>query len=474
LLAAPGILPAQESAEEMSQKIQALEKLILELKAEMTAMKSASTQTQAATTESAAAASVSPSSTPKNSDGKILIASLAGPTSVPAKEMPEPQDAVLPGTSAPSSDKVSLSSLLGPTSLQGYVDTYYGWNFNNPSNLGNNLYSFNRFGNQFGLNLVQLQIDKAPSEESRTGYRVSLGFGQAMTGLSELDPGETSAIAPVGGLGSTGIGFAQYLMEGYFSYMPANGFQVDVGKFVTPVGVELVPSRDNWNYSRGLVYSWTNPYFHLGMRAKYTINDKVAVTGFLLNGWNNIFDRTSAKTYAGQISLTPSSKFAITQTYMGGPEVGNTVWRHLSDTIVTISPTSKLSFIGNVIYWIDKFGTSADPWVSATAGYVKYKLNDSHSLAARYEYLNDKFGYATGAVQPLVALGTGSPVGARVHEITATFERSLAKNIITRWEFRRDLSNVAYFEKGAGNFVDRQNTFNVGLMFTFDSREATK
>ena len=208
------------------------------------------------------------------------------------------------------------------------------------------------------------------------------------------------------------------------------------------------------------------------MRAKYALNDKVAGSGFLINGGNNILDTTSGKTYAGQISINPSSKFGITQTYMGGPEVANNVWRHLSDTIVTISPTSKLSFILNGIYWKDKFGTSSDPWVSAFAGYVKYKFDDKNAFAGRYEYLNDKFGYATGLVQPQVAVLGAPAIGARTHEFTLTYEHSLASHILTRWEFRRDMSNEPYFEKGAGNFVTRQNTFNIGLMYTFDSRDA--
>ncbi len=467
-LTAPTLMSAQESSEEMSRKVKELETLVLELKAEMAAMKATTLQAAPAAQTAVAVSNTATPGQIRTPQGKILIASLGAPTSLPpAEATPFPQDA------AKAPEKVTLGSLLGPTSLSGYVDGYYSFNFNNPTSLGNNLHSFDRFGNQFELGLVQLQIDKVPSEESRTGYRVSLGFGQAMTGLSELDPGETKTIPPVGGLGSNGlgfgkIGFAQYLMEGYFSYMPAKNLQVDVGKFVTPVGVELVPAKDNWNYTRGLIYSWTNPYFHYGMRAKYTFNSKAALSGFLVNGWNNIFDSTSGKTYAAQLSLTPSAKFGITQTYMGGPEVANSVWRHLSDTIITINPTSKLSLIFNAIYWKDKYGTTADPWVFGNADYLKYTINDKYALAARYEYLDDKYGYATGLVQPLVATIGAAPKGARVHEVTATFERTIASKIITRWEFRRDLSNVAFFDKG-GKFVDRQNTFTIGLMYKFDT-----
>ncbi|MGE0405635.1 MAG: porin [Candidatus Korobacteraceae bacterium] len=449
MLVAPGILSAQSSSEDMKARVEELEKLILELKAEMASMKKASTPAAEETAKTQEVETPAETTT-ATTGGRVLIASLGMP-SIPAS--PEKPQGIVPGAPAPASP--SIASLLGPTSVQGYVDSYYGHNFNNPSALGNTLYSFNRYANQFGLGLVQLQVDKAPSEESRTGYRVSLGFGQAMTGLSELDPGETQ----------TGIGFAQYLMEGYFSYLApvGKGLQVDVGKFVTPVGVELIPAKDNWQYSRGLIFSWLDPYFHFGMRAKYVVSDKVAVSGFLLNGWNNILDTNSGKTFAGQISLTPSSKFAITQTYMAGPEGAgnNNDWRQLSDTIVTISPTSKLSLIANAIYWRgDRMAGFTDPiWAAGGAGFIRYAISDSNAISGRYEYLNDHFGFATTTAQ-------------RVHGITGTFERKIANNIITRWEYRRDFSNTPFFTKGASDAVKAQTTATAGLMFTFDSREA--
>src|SRR5258708_30516621 len=96
-----------------------------------------------------------------------------------------------------------------------------------------------------------------------------------------------------------GLGFTQYLKEDYFSYLApvGSGLQVDVGKFVTPMGAEVIESKDNWNYSRGLLFSYAIPYYHFGVRAKYTFNPKYNVTGFIVNGWNNVVDNNTGKTY---------------------------------------------------------------------------------------------------------------------------------------------------------------------------------
>src|SRR4029077_708964 len=56
----------------------------------------------------------------------------------------------------------SLAGLLGPTTLSGFVDVYYGQNFNNPASQTNGLRFFDAPTNQFGLNLVELVVDKTP------------------------------------------------------------------------------------------------------------------------------------------------------------------------------------------------------------------------------------------------------------------------------------------------------------------------
>ncbi len=203
----------------------------------------------------------------------------------------------------------SLAGMLGPTTLSGFVDIYYGQNFNNPASQTNSLRFFDGGTNQFGLNLVELVVDKAPEvTNSRTGYHVALGFGQAMNAVNGSDHG--------------GLGFDQYLKEAYFSYLApvGKGLQVDAGKFVTPHGAEVIETKDNWNYSRGLLFSYAIPYYHFGVRAKYAFNDKYSLSGFFVNGWNNVVDNNTGKTYGIGFGWNPSKKFGIVQNYMVGPE----------------------------------------------------------------------------------------------------------------------------------------------------------
>src|SRR6202521_3272717 len=146
------------------------------------------------------------------------VAALKG-SEKPATPAP-PQSNLVTSAAAPGAAPAapSLAGLLGPTTLSGFVDVYYGQNFNNPTSQTNGLRFFDAPTNQFGLNLVELVVDKTPDPtNSRTGYHIALGFGQAMNVVNGSEP-------------RAGLGFDQYLKEAYFSYLApvGKGLQVDV------------------------------------------------------------------------------------------------------------------------------------------------------------------------------------------------------------------------------------------------------
>lgn len=411
----------QESPEGMSGRVQELEKEVDELRSELASLKES---------------------------GK-------GDTSTPAAATaaaPQENAASTPQPAAKSMSGSSIASLLGPTSLSGFVDMYYDYNSNQPASRTNSFRSFDGASNQFALNLVELVVDKTPEiTNSRTGYHIALGFGQAMNAINGTDPG--------------GLGFDQYLKEAYFSYLApvGKGLQIDAGKFVTPNGAEVIETKDDLNYSRGLLFSYAIPYYHYGLRARYAFSDKYSVSGLVVNGWNNVLDNNTGKTYGIGFGWTPNKKISFSQNFMAGPEQSNnnSNWRQLWDTVITYSPTSRLSFTLNTDYGRGDHmkGLVAPVFWTGAAGYVKYAFNEKYAVVSRYEYYDDANGFTTGTAQ-------------HFNGFTATFQRLTAGHILSRLEFRRDMSNEPTFMKGNGLPVGAQNTLAAGLVFMFDSREA--
>jgi hypothetical protein len=386
-------------------------------------------------------------------------------TEAPAAAATTPAPAAAP---APT----GLAALLGPTTLSGFVDAYYGYNANQPASRTNALRNFDINSGQFGLNMLELIADKATDPTNRVGYHVALGFGQAMNLVNSGEVGSPNIPGtPLGGPAVSN--FDQYLKEGYLEYLaPAGkGLKIDVGKFVTNAGSEVIESKDNWNYSRGLLFSWAIPYFHFGARASYSFNNKVSVSASLVNGWNNSVDNNTGKTVGFSLTVNPSKKWSIIENYYGGPEHANYngSFRNLSDTVITYTPNAKLSLMANYDYGRDHLVTSAAAGVppffvgpravwSGLAGYLKYAFNDKYAIALRGEYFDDNQGFATGTSQEL-------------NEFTATFQRTIAKAIISRLEFRRDSSDARVFPRGLAGMVAGQNTVTVGVIYAFSTAQ---
>ena len=197
------------------------------------------------------------------------------------------------------------------------------------------------------------------------------------------------------------------------------------------------------------------------MRAKYAFNDKYSVTGYLVNGWNDVVDNNTGKTYGVSFGWNPTKKLSVIQNYLAGPETADTNrhWRQLSDTVVTYLATNKLSLMANYDYGRGDHvpGLVRPAYWTGAAGYVRYAFSDRYALATRYEYYNDHDGFTTGIPQ-------------HVSEFTGTFERRVAQHLITRLEFRRDFSNQPAFLEGEQP-VKAQNTLAGGLVYVFDARE---
>jgi hypothetical protein len=423
--------PAPQSSADIAGRIDSLEKQLADLKSQMEAQR-------------AAAAAPAPSAAP-------VPAAAAVPAAAPAP--------------------TGLAGLLGPTTLSGFVDVYYGYNSNQPANRTTALRNFDINSSQFALNMLELVADKAPdATASRVGYHIALGFGQAM---NLVNAGEFASPnlpgTPVGGPPSTITNFDQYLKEGYLEYLApvGKGLQINVGKFVTPAGAEVIETKDNWNYSRGLLFSWAIPYFHFGVSGKYAFNSKFALTGYLMNGWNNSVDNNSGKTTGFTAAWTPNPKFSLIENYLVGPEQAddNSDFRHLTDTVVTYSPNAKLSLMANYDYGHDRtpllgpgLPTSA-VWWTGLAGYIKYAPNATWAIATRGEWFKDHNGFSTGTAQ-------------NVGEFTITLQRMLASKIISRLEFRRDMSDQDVFPYRTGLFKDAQNTVTLGMVYAFSSADA--
>ena len=353
--------------------------------------------------------------------------------------------------SAQAASQDGFLNFFRKTELAGTVDMYYHYNFNEPQTGSfTPLRNFDSQHNQFSFALAELALIKAPTADDRVGFRLDLDYGPVTAWVHSAEPAGANV----------GPDVFQHVQQGYISYLApvGKGLTFDIGKFVTQHGAEVIEAKDNWNYSRSLLFSWAIPYYHMGARLGYSPNDKVTLGGYVVNGWNNVTDNNSAKTYGVQALVKPTAPASIVLNYMGGPEQTDNAddWRHLFDATLTYAVNDKVSVMGNYDYGHDKVSRADVTW-QGVALYAKAQVNPNCAFIPRFEYYDDSDGgFTTGAAQ-------------KAKEFTFTAEVKHSQGLIMRVEYRRDWSDIDFFTKNRRP-RDNQNTLSVGFIYAFSTK----
>jgi len=320
--------------------------------------------------------------------------------------------------------------------VTGFVDVYYGYNFNEVDPV---LRTFDVQHNTFSLSLAEIAFAKGVTPDSRVGFRVDLDFGKTADLVAAYEPE------------SDGKEIYKHIQQAYVSLLTGK-VQWDAGKFVTPMGAEVIESQDNWNYTRSVLFGYAIPFYHTGLRATVTASDKLTLTGYLVNGWNNSSEINENKTVHLGMTLKPSAKLTWIGNYMFGKETpGSDETRNLFDTTLVLS-FGKLSLMGNYDY-----GSEADASWWGIAGYAKLQATPKWALVGRYEYLDDTDG-------GFMTFGT------KAQTVTVTSDHLVAGGLKLRLEYRTDFADEPIFPKDDGSQEKSQTTLTVGLVYGFGGK----
>jgi hypothetical protein len=337
--------------------------------------------------------------------------------------------------------------------LSGFIDGYYSFNFNRPNTTDgydqlNQLYNFNDKTDQFELSAAKLTLNHDPDP---VGAHVDFIYGRT-NALINAAPSNASSADQI-----------PYIEQAFMSLKPpkAKGFELDFGKFVTSAGAEVIEAKDNWNYSRSLLFSWAIPYWHFGARTSLPVS-KTETIGFqLVNGWNNV-----SKGNGGVTGVFTSAyvkpKATWNLNYIVGPENQNTTsgLRNLIDTTLLLTPPGKINAYINYDYGsnqdekVAQGNTTLSTWQGVAIA-VHDQVNGKSAVTGRFEYFTDPNGFETLTVQNLV-------------EGTFTYEYKWVEGMLTRVEYRYDSSsNSKFFDKLANQTTGQQQTLTIAFIAFF-------
>lgn len=418
---------------------------------------------------------------------------------------------------APAADAPSMWKAMG-FQLSGAVEASYTQNFNSPNTNLNQLRIFDTQSSSFVPQVAQFMVERpaaAGSATDRIGFRARVNFGaqsrfsrartnyQPGTDSTELDVHELYAeyIAPIG-----------------------NGLKIQVGKINTLIGLEVINSWENPNFSRSFTFGLAQAFTETGIRFTYPFTSWATAAVGLINGWDNIEDNNHGKTVTWNLALTPHPMFGISFYGSYGPEQsnGNAAFGNAGTGICTsgttgCDPNSKRTVVGSLItikptdkdtliiepYYGNETNASAFNIASGTGGnarwnailaYYTHDFNDQtqpHAFSARVrgEIFEDAGGARTcvggnnfngganvcagpaaaGGFAPgggffNAATGIGQP--QTLWETTWTLQYKPAPSLMTRVEYRYDHSNKNVFLDG-DKAINHQQTIGFSVVYLF-------
>jgi hypothetical protein len=332
--------------------------------------------------------------------------------------------------------------------VSAFVDGYYGYNFNkeDPS-----LRTFDVAHNAFSLAAAEVDLVREATPNSRIGGRIDLAFGTNADIVASFEPGG-------------GDETFRNLQQAYISVMANDQWTLDFGKFVTPLGAEVIESQANMNYSRSVLFGFAIPFYHAGLRATLAASDQLSVAGYVVNGWNSTSaDNNSDKTFIGSVALTPNDQMTWYGNVIVGKEGdndgdGEQDLRYVFDTTLSFAATEMVTLMANFDFGSDANFVGPDEagtwW--GIAAYARLQAQEDWAVAGRFEYVDDPDGWMT--------------FGQKVQTFTATSDHTVFEDLIARFEFRFDTAEDDFFNDVDGDppFPNTQNQFSLTAGFVYE------
>lgn len=308
-----------------------------------------------------------------------------------------------------------------PLIISAYLETYYSYDFSNPSNHERPafFYSFNRH-NEANLNLGLIKANYI-TDKVRGNLALMAGTYPQYNLTNEQ-------------------GLLKHIFEANagFKLMKNKNIWLDAGIFPSHIGFESAIGKDCWNLTRSLLAE-NSPYYEAGVKLSYTSkNEKLYLAGMYLNGWQKIQKIPGNQTpaFGTQLTYKPNSKILFNWSSYGGSELPDSIGqlRLFNNFYGQFQITEKLGITAGFDIGLQqvKHDTSAyNNWYSPVL-IVQFKPTKKIRIAARGEYYSDENN---------IIIATGTPNGFQTFGYSLNFDYVVSDNVLWRIE-GRGLSSI--------------------------------
>ena len=332
---------------------------------------------------------------------------------------------------------------LGKMNIRGYVDTYYGFDFNQPVNADRPYAISSSRHNEVTINLAYIDLKY---QNNSVRARFIPGFGTYVNTNYAAETGTFKNII------EANVGLKLFAHKDIW---------LDAGVMGSPFTNETAISKDHLMYTRSFAPEYV-PYYLSGARLTYPFSSKLKGYFYLINGWQQITDANNSLSVATQLEWKPTKTMLVNwDTYIGDesstkePLYG---MRYFSDIYAIYNPTPKWKFTACAYAGIQqkrdtvlKNETYNTWWQANIIG--QYSISSKTSLAARIEYFEDM---TSAVIRPITAVN-----GFNSWSMSACVNVKITNNALFRVEGKHFVSDRKMYVDAS-----TQSSFTSNILIT--------
>lgn len=324
--------------------------------------------------------------------------------------------------------------------FDGFIDSYYSYDFNHPKN-DVSLYTTQAVKhNTPSINLAHLGANYL---DPRFRGRVAFQGGNSVVANTLYEPNPD--------LGA--------IQEAYAGLKVSETAWIDAGIYFGHIGMESWISKNNFTYTRSLLLDYV-PYYSAGIRYVNDISSDFHFEAHLMQGWQNISETNSAKSLGFQFKKAYRDLSLTYNNYFGDDRVipgQKNRFRTYHNFFVDMTLSERFKWQASL-----DFGTQAqqenngiDSW-QACALTFQYRLTKNSFIAWRAEKYLDP-------TQSNVKTSTTN--GFQVIGSSINYDHHLNEKAIWRTEFKTLQSKDKIYPRSKG-LVNESNALvtNLSLM----------
>jgi hypothetical protein len=271
------------------------------------------------------------------------------------------------------------SAEMGKLTISGYVDVYYGFDFNQPQSHERAYAVSSSRHNELNINLAFMDIRY---QGDRVRGRFIPGIGTYINSNYANEQGTL-----------------KNLVEAYagIKLTKNKNIWLDAGVLGSPFTYESAISKDHLMYSRSLAAEYA-PYYLTGLRLSVPINHKITAYIYVLNGWQQINDANNEPSLGTQVEYKINNNWLVNwNNYIGSErsvEQPLNRMRYFTDFYVIYCPAKKFGFTSGAYIGLQQRknlnNNSQKNNVWGQANFTaRYQLTKQTMLSARAEYMED-------------------------------------------------------------------------------------